>query len=109
LTRILIIAWLLALAMNQLFGQIKEQLYFDGNPLELRRYTARVVYLLKLCPTQDVCQTHIIYGATERYIVDSAQAVIEEVKSNAWGTTKVALIKALKDHRPYEDIIHTRS
>jgi len=41
----------------------------------------------------------------QRTIADSAQAVIEEEKSNAWGTTKMALIKAFEDHRPYEDII----
>jgi len=45
----------------------------------------------------------------QRTIADSAQAVIEEEKSNAWGTTKMALIKAFEDHRPYEDIIqHVR-
>ncbi|KAH8356650.1 hypothetical protein KR084_002347, partial [Drosophila pseudotakahashii] len=95
--------------LNQLIGQIKELPYFDGNPSELSRYIARVEYLLQLYPTQDVRQIHIIYGAIERTIVDSAQAVIEEEKSNTWGTAKVALIKAFKDHRPYEDIIqHVR-
>jgi len=56
-----------------------------------------------------VRQIHIIYGAIERTIVDSAQTVIEEEKSNTWITTKAALIKAFKDHMPYEDIIqHVR-
>jgi len=64
-----------------------------------------VEYLLKLYPTLDVRQIHIIYGAIERTIVDAAQRVIEEEKSNTWITTKAALIKAFKDHRPYEDII----
>jgi len=95
--------------LNQLIGQIKEPPYFDGNPSELSRYIARVEYLLQLYPTQDVRQIHIVYGAIERTIVDSAQRVIEEEKSNTWITTKAALIKAFKDHRPYEDIIqHVR-
>jgi len=95
--------------LNQLIGQIKELPYFYGNPSELSRYTARVEYLLQLYPTQDVRQIHIIYGDIERIIVNSAQRVIEEEKSNTWITTKAALIKAFKDHRPYEDIIqHVR-
>jgi len=68
-----------------------------------------VEYLLQLYLTQDVRQIHIIYGAIERTIVDSAQTFIEEEKSNTWITTKATLIKAFKDHRPYEDIIqHVR-
>jgi len=64
--------------LNQLIVQIKELPYFDGNPSELSRYIAWVEYLLQLNPTQDVGQTHIIYGAIERTIVDSTQTVIEK-------------------------------
>jgi len=88
--------------LNQLIGQVKELPYFDGNPSDLSQYIARVEYLLKLYPTQDVRQTHIIYGAIERTIDDSDQKVIEEERSST-------LIKAFKDHRPYDDIIqHVR-
>jgi len=98
-----------AIHLNQLIRQIKELPYFDGNPSELSRCIARVEYLLQLYPTQDVRQIYIIYGAIERTIVDSAQRVIEEEKSNTWITTKAALTKAFKDHRPYENIIqHVR-
>jgi len=51
------------LQMSELIEQIKELSYFDGSPSELRRYFARVKYLLQLYHTQDVHQTHIIYGA----------------------------------------------
>ncbi|KAH8330175.1 hypothetical protein KR074_010654, partial [Drosophila pseudoananassae] len=91
--------------LNQLIGQIKELPYFDGNPIELSRFITRVEYLLQLYPTQDVRQNHIIYGAIDRTIVDSAQAVIAEEKTTTWMQTKLALIKAFKEHRPYEDVI----
>jgi len=88
--------------LNQLIAQIKELPYFDGIKSV---YSQSGVPFTTIPYSRRPTNSHHIRSYRE----DSAQRVIEEEKSNTWITTKAALIKAFKDHRPYEDIIqHVR-
>jgi len=91
--------------LNQLLNQIKKQNYYDGTPGKLSGFVNQVEQLLKLYPTQDARQAHVIYGEVKRLLVHSALEVITQERANTWLDMKKSLAMAFKDHRPYITLI----
>jgi len=82
--------------LNQALGQIRQIPTFTGTTLELSSFIRRIEFILKLYPTTDIRQSHVLFSAIEAQIEGDAQRVPQLSAANTWPELKEALIAEFK-------------